>query len=61
MTNMVKSAKQPMREMPKQRDGESDEDFDLRMMAYVFGDDIRSKTDLKDWTGSFPFHLDKSP
>ena len=30
------------------------------IMAILRGDDIRIKTDLKDWTGSPPFHLDKN-
>ena len=27
------------------------------IMAMLRGDDVRSKGDLRDWTGSLPFHL----
>ena len=29
------------------------------IMAMLRGDDIRTKGDLRDWTGSLPFHLSK--
>ncbi len=41
------------------RPGESDEARYIRIAAFLCGDDIRSKDDLRDWTGSPPFHLDK--
>lgn len=43
---------------PVQAAGESDEAYFKRSMAMIAGEDIRTKTDLKDWTGSLPFHLD---
>lgn len=45
--------------VPKKRPDETDEAYALRLVAWSNGEDIRSKTDLKDWTGSFPFHLNK--
>lgn len=31
------------------------------IMGWLRGDDVRSKTDLRDWTGSPPFHLNREP
>ena len=47
-----------MKDFPQQLPGESDKAFAKRVFAFVNGDDIRTKTDLRGWTGSFPFHLD---
>ncbi len=53
------SRQQPtIMELPQQQPGESDKAYEKRFMAFVNGEDIRSKTDLRSWTGSFPFHLD---
>ena len=30
-------------------------------LAWLRGDDVRTKTDLRGWTGSLPFHLSKEP
>ncbi len=55
--------KQPptITDLPTQKDGESDDAYEKRLNAFISGDDIRTKTDLRDWTGSFPFHLDGMP
>ena len=45
--------------LPKRIKGESWEDFSKRVERWRRGDDVRTKTDLKDWTGSPPFHLNK--
>lgn len=44
--------------IPERRAGESDRDYERRFLAWVNGDDVRTKTDLRDWTGSGPMHLD---
>ena len=41
--------------------GESSKSHYHRVMAFIRGDDVRSRTDLRDWTGSPPFHLDRYP
>ena len=46
-------------ELPKRLPNESDRAYEKRVMAFIHGEDVRTKTDLRDWTGSFPFHLDK--
>lgn len=48
-------------ELPPQLEGESDKAYEKRLMAFLVGEDVRTKTDLRDWTGSLPFHLDKLP
>jgi hypothetical protein len=46
---------------PEKMENESNQAYSQRFSAWLAGDDIRTKTDLRDWTGSLPFHLDKSP
>lgn len=41
------------------RKGETDKDHLRRIRDFVSGADVRTKTDLVDWTGSPPFHLDR--
>jgi hypothetical protein len=41
--------------------GESDRAYQDRVVAWISGDDVRTKTDLRDWTGSLPFHLNREP
>ena len=43
----------------RKRPGENDDAYYRRAAAWIAGEDVRTKTDLKDWTGSYPFHLDK--
>jgi hypothetical protein len=31
------------------------------IMAFIRGDDVRTKTDLHGWTGSPTFHLNREP
>jgi hypothetical protein len=45
-------------DMPKRLPGEDDNAYMKRCLAFLNGDDIRTKTDLKDWTGCPPMHLD---
>jgi hypothetical protein len=43
-----------------QRPGESDKDHEKRVAAFLRGDDVRSKGDLKDWkTADFTFAPEK--
>ena len=55
--------KQPptITDLPPQKDGESDDAYEKRLNAFLAGDDVRTKADFRDWTGSFPFHLDRMP
>lgn len=46
-------------DLPAQLPGESDRAYNKRVMAFLHGEDVRTRTDLRDWTGSFPFHLDR--
>ena len=46
-------------DIPQPREGESPAAYDRRLSAFVRGDDVRSKVDLREWTGSMPFHLNK--
>lgn len=46
--------------LPERRTGESALAFYARVRRWLIGDDVRVKTDLQDWTGSGPMHLDKS-
>lgn len=41
------------------RPGESEADHYRRVAAWISGEDVRTKTDLVDWTGSLPFHLNR--
>lgn len=43
----------------EQRPGESDKAYARRLAAFLAGDDVRSKADNRDWTGSPPFHLNR--
>ncbi len=47
--------------LPKQKPGETDRDYERRLFRWITGDDIRSKADMREWTGSPPFHLNKEP
>ncbi len=42
----------------KPRPGESAKAHAKRIADFISGADVRTKTDLVDWTGSPPFHLD---
>lgn len=46
--------------VPVQQPGESDESFYKRVEQWVRDDRVRSKDDNREWTGSPPFHLDRS-
>jgi len=43
--------------LPERLPGESDKAYWRRCERVLCGEDIRSKVDLRDWTGSMPFHL----
>lgn len=43
--------------LPDRLPGESDRAYEKRFFYYINGDDVRSRTDLKDWTGCPPMHL----
>jgi hypothetical protein len=45
--------------LPKQEKGESDEKYYRRVRNWLNGEDVRTKVDLRDWTGSPPFHLNR--
>ena len=45
--------------LPARRAGESDRSYFRKVSAFLFGEDVRTKTDLCDWTGSLPFHLNR--
>ena len=47
--------------LPPQEPGESDREYARRLSRWLAGDDIRSKADMREWTGSPPFHLSKEP
>jgi hypothetical protein len=44
-------------DLPKRNEGESDNDYERRIAKFLSGDDVRSKHDNKEWTGSLPFHI----
>ena len=48
-------------DLPQRLPEESAEQYARRVAAWLAGEDVRSKGDNKDWTGSLPFHLDKEP
>lgn len=52
--------KQPIT-VPVQQNGESDESFFKRVEQWIRDDTARSRGDNREWTGSPPFHLDRSP
>lgn len=35
--------------LPPRQKGESERDYEKRIVAFLHGDDIRTKGDLKDW------------
>ncbi len=47
-------------DLPKQLPGESDRDYDRRLMAFIRGDDIRTHTDLRNFK-SADFSLSVEP
>lgn len=47
--------------VPKQEPGETDKQYRQRLSRWLAGDDIRSKADLREWTGTPVFHLNKEP
>lgn len=48
--------------LPKRGIGESQSSYDERIRQWLREDQMpRVKGDLRDWTGSYPFHLDKQP
>lgn len=47
-------------DLPERRPRESDREYYDRVQAWLNGEDVRVKTDLKDWK-SCNFHLDRSP
>jgi len=51
--------KQPPRytQLPKQLPGESDKAYEKRVMAWISGDDVRSKDDLRDWCPGVTWHF----
>lgn len=46
-------------DFPKRIKGESESDYWRRVERGLVGEDVRTKTDLQEWTGSLPFHLNK--
>jgi hypothetical protein len=48
-------------DLPERKPGESEKDYSRRLADWVRGEDVRTKTDLRGWTGCPPFHLDKLP
>jgi len=51
--------KQPAN-LPPRHPGEDDRAYEKRIAHWLIKDTARSKGDDKEWTGSPPFHLDKS-
>jgi hypothetical protein len=47
-------------DLPKQAPGESDRDYERRLMAFIRGDDIRTVTDLRGYK-SADFSLSVEP
>lgn len=46
-------------DVPEQKPGESNKAYSRRLSAFLAGDDVRSKMDDREWTGSPPFHLSR--
>jgi len=46
-------------DLPPRLPGENDKAYWRRVVRELFGESIRSKVDLREWTGSPEFHLDK--
>lgn len=42
---------------PQPIQGESEIAYKRRLSAFLRGDDVTSKVDLKEWTGCPPFHV----
>lgn len=47
--------------LPERRPGESDNSYFRRVRDWISGEDVRTRADLRDWTGSLPFHLNREP
>jgi hypothetical protein len=47
--------------IPERMPGEGARDYERRLAAFLAGEDVRTRTDLRDWTGSLPFHLNREP
>jgi len=45
-------------DFPERRSGESDRDYHRRVMAWITGEDVRTKTDLRDFK-TCDFHLNR--
>lgn len=45
---------------PEREGNESDESYYGRIRSWLVGEDVRSKVDLREWTGSPKFHLDRA-
>lgn len=45
----------------ERRPDETEDGYYIRVAAWLSGDDVRSKADLRDWTGSSTFHLNREP
>jgi len=46
-------------DLPKREPGETAEAYWHRIAAWLAGEDVHSKVDLREWTGSLPFHLNR--
>lgn len=57
---MAKQQPPTFTDIPARLPGESDQDHCRRVEAWIAGEDVRTKTDLRDWTRSLPFHIDRS-
>jgi hypothetical protein len=55
-------SKQPctMVDLPARLPGETEREYWRRVERELFGENTRSKGGLHEWTGSPPFHLDRS-
>lgn len=45
--------------LPERLPGETMEQYFCRVQRWLSGDDVRSKADNREWTGSPPFHLNR--
>lgn len=45
--------------LPDRKPGESDNAYARRLAAFIRGEDVRSKGDNREFTGSLPFHLSR--
>lgn len=46
-------------DLPKKHPRETWAAYNKRVAAWIASEDVGSKTDLRDWTGSLPFHLNR--